>query len=172
MDRITRRRENPSAPLIPQGALACKDFGEFIGLVLVLPVFEIDGRQDDDYYWVWDATLPAEPYWESSAGYRIYSLGIEYEPETLVLVSPAGQRCGFYVGNELWIDPEHRGQGLGAELVLAMTELLGHSPCEDQEAVGFSPAGYAAHLKAWRLAHERAAAALEHAPGQPEPSIA
>lgn len=154
MRRINRLRRDPMAPLIPRGILRCASFDEFIGPVCVARGFAIDGRSFD-YHWVWVDPLSETPFWRSPAGYQILVLNSESEPAVLVLLAPNGERCGFYVGIELWIDPDHRGQGLGAELVLAMTELLGRSPREGQEATGFSPAGYAAHLKAWRLAHER-----------------
>jgi len=127
MGHINRFRKDPAAPLIPKGALRCATFDEFIGPVRVAESCAIDGR-DFDYHWIWDAPLPETPFWRSPAGYEILPLGPGYEPETLVLVAPNGERCGFYIGIELWIDPPHRGQGLGAELVLAMTELLGRSP--------------------------------------------
>lgn len=157
MGIVRRYREDSTAPLIPKGALRCATFDDFIGPVVVSEGFAIDGRSFD-YQWIWDASLLEDVFWRSPTGYEIFFLGPDYEPETMVLHAPSGERCGFYVGVELWIDQEHRGQGLGAELVLAMTELLGRSPLEELGVIGFSPEGYGAHEKAWRLAHERAAA--------------
>lgn len=157
MRKLARR--NPSAPLAPKAAWRSRQ-SDFVGAAMVSDRFSIDGRADRDYEFVWDADLHARPYWRSEDGYEIRAVpDPDFEPETMALLSPAGGRCGFYSGGQLWIDPEHRGRGLGAELVLAMADALGASPVRHHGGLGFSGAGIEAHREAWRRAVERAAEA-------------
>lgn len=150
MSTIAHVRFEPVTLLAPEALERYESADEFIGPALVSEQFAINGREDEDYEWIWDAPLPSTEMWRNAQGYEIWALDEDFEPQTLILISPNAERCGFYMGVELWIDPEHRGQGLGAELVLAMTHLLGRSPVQNGP-IGFSAAGYYAHVKAWEL---------------------
>jgi len=148
-------REDPEVALAPRAAWT-KSFAGFLGFSAVSRAFEINGRTDEEYEWIWNAPIYEKPFWRSPSGYEIRTVDPDFEPPTVVLLAPDGSRCGFYSGGQLWVDPEHRGQGLGAELVLALTEALGYSITAVNEGLGLSPEGYRAHFKAWRFAVERA----------------
>lgn len=128
---------------------------EFIGSVMVSDVFAIDGRCDETFELIWNAELCDRPYWRSEDGYEIRAV-LDYEPESMSLISPTGDRCGFIMKEHLWIDPDHRGRGLGAELVLALSDSIQDSPTADVSAIGFAPEGHYAFFKAWKMAVRRA----------------
>lgn len=148
-------RRDPESLLHPRAAWSAS-FDAFIGPSVALPVFGIEGR-DEEFDHIWDVRLHDAPLWASPDGYRICAVpDPDWTPETLVLVSPLEGACGFYSGGLLWVDAAHRGRGLGAELVLAMTDALEASPTAYHGGLGFSPSGMAAHQGAWRLAVRRA----------------
>lgn len=75
---------------------------------------------------------------------------------------------GFYSTGMLWIDPEHRFQGIGTALVILTCEHVGANPLRigrlnpfpddgltnDKSPLGFSYAGLNTHYKAYSLARE------------------
>ena len=132
---------------------------EFVGLATISDCFSIDGRQDEDYEWLWDVDFTGYPVaGEAEGGYRIVHLD-DWEPAgTVILVSPAEQMCGFYMDSQCWIDLEHRGKGLSTPMILAAADILGGSPVRDNEGcpVGFSEAGYRAHMAAHAFAVQEA----------------
>ena len=158
-------RRDPTAPLMPKVAWS-NTFSDFIGSFHVADIFAIDGRDEDEYDIIWDAPLHDKPLWRSPEGYEIRAVpDPDWEPETVVLLDPEGEPCGFYSGGQVWVDEEHRGRGLGAEMILAMADALGTSPTKYHGGLGYSQAGYQAHREAWRRATERAhAAGLEVSP--------
>ena len=109
---------------------------QFLGPIIISDVFRIDGRQDDDYEWLWTCADISDT-----------------EPESaFVLFDPKDDACGFYTDGQCWIDPEHRGKGLSIPLILAAVEYLGGSPTNNSQGLGFSRAGAAAHKAAHRHA--------------------
>jgi GNAT superfamily N-acetyltransferase len=155
---MSHTKKNPDEPLFPRcvwsvGLERFRGWG-----CMVSETFAIDARNDDDgtYEHIWDAEFGSKPIWRSADGLGIHPL-IDWEPPTVVLVSD-GQICGFDMGGQLWLDPEFRGKGLGAELVLALAEFARKCPADLDGLLGYSDAGMAAHEKAWKLAIERAVA--------------
>lgn len=136
------------------------DLGSFIGRYIIHPVFEIDGR-DETYDHLWEA-LEAEgaempDLARSPDGWTARWLP-DWEPKaTMGLLDPVGAPRGFYMGGQLWLDPEARGAGRSALLIGAAADLLGGPPTQNTDGIGFSPAGHAAHLSAWRRIREAAA---------------
>lgn len=137
---------------------------EFIGPDMIGEMFEIDGH-DEPYEHLWEEmicnaeTLPLLA--RSPEGYEARWLS-DWEPAaTLGLFAPDGSACGFYMGAQLWIDGGHRGQGLSRLLVAAAADLLGGSPTQNEEGLGFSEAGYWAHKAAWESI-QAAARRAEH----------
>lgn len=129
------------------------DLDAFIGPSLVLPVFEIDGRCGA-YDHLWEA-LEAEgvdlpDLARSPDGWTVRWLPDWEPPGTMGLLGPDGAARGFYMGGQLWVDPEARGAGRSALLIGAAADLLGDVPTQNRDGLGFSPAGHAAHLSAWR----------------------
>jgi GNAT superfamily N-acetyltransferase len=72
----------------------------------------------------------------------------------IVLVSSSNGVVGAYIGGALAIAPEHQGHGLGAELVFEFAYAFGVLPAWFMDVPAYSPAGVAAHRRAWHLAHE------------------
>jgi hypothetical protein len=132
---------------------------EFTGPALVLPVFGIDGRCGGyDHLWealgagAWDLPDLAR----SSDGWSARWLPDWEPPATMGLFDPDGAPRGFYTGGQLWVDEAARGFGRSALLIGAAADLLGGPPAQNAEGMGFSPAGHAAHVSAWRSIRESA----------------
>lgn len=133
---------------------------EFIGPAMVRPLFTIDGRVDDDYAWIWDQpVIVGRLVWAAGA----YSVRVIEDPDCeppvhAVLVHATEGLCGFYMAGQVWVDEVHRGRGLATPLILAVAETIGGSPVPNKTgtAIGFSPEGYHAHLRAHRTAVRRA----------------
>lgn len=68
------------------------------------------------------------------------------------LLDPDGIARGFYQGGIAWLDPDARGKGLSALLILAAADILGGRPTGEHSGIGYSAAGIAAHLSALRKA--------------------
>lgn len=132
----------------------------FTGPAIVLPIFEIDGR-DETYEHLWEALglegaeLPDLA--RSEDGWSVRWLSDWDPPATMGLLDPDGSPRGFYMGGQLWVDPEARGAGRSALLIGAAADLLGGPPAQNTQGMGFSPAGHAAHLAAHRDARRLAA---------------
>lgn len=136
------------------------DAETFVGPSLVLPVFGIDGRCGAyDHLWgaleAEGATLPDLA--RSRDGWTARWLPDWEPPGTMGLLDPGGAPRGFYTGGQLWVDEDARGFGRSALLIGAAADLLGGPPAQNTEGMGFSPAGHAAHLSAWRRIRETAA---------------
>ena len=124
-------------------------------MTIVSPVFEIDGRDDDETFdHLWECLdlegrdLPVLARDEDGWGARWID---DWEPPaTMGLFDPKGTPRGFYMGGMLWIDPDARGHGRSGLMTSAAADLLGGNPMGRHEGLGFSDAGLAAHLSAWR----------------------
>lgn len=164
---------------------------EFTGPAIIDDQYTIDGRRDEDYTPIWsiaglrdrddddpdeppapDAVILADdcalrwPVWTGD-GYAVREIK-DFEPEgTFVLVAPDRSLCGFYMDAQVWVDPAHRGKGLSSRLILAAADFHGGSPTRNTMGLGFSEAGYRAHLAAHRLAVAEA-----RAEGKPVPQDA
>lgn len=127
---------------------------EYTGPNMVLDVFGIDGRCGYyDHLWeemdVAGEDLPVLA--RNPEGWTARWLE-GFDPEaTLGLFNPAGEPQGFYMGGQIWIDPQARGQGRSALMINAAADLLGDCPAQNDQGMGFSPAGQAAHEAAWRV---------------------
>ena len=126
---------------------------EFTGPAIVLPIFDINGR-DEDYDHLWEAlenegeTCPDLA--RSSDGWTARWLPDWEPPATMGLLDPTGAPRGFYMGGQLWVDEGARGESRSSLLIGAAADLLGGPPTQNTSGLGFSPAGHAAHLAAWR----------------------
>src|SRR5690606_25875072 len=128
-DRRPRRQQGTL--IVPKPWELTSD--EFIGPYVVGEAFAIDGRNDADWEWVWDdeeafidGLRPA--VWISGCGrYAIREFEADFdEPEKLhlVLLHDNAQVVGFHFAGMNWVDPAHRGQGLGVQLVIEASEML------------------------------------------------
>lgn len=126
----------------------------FVGPHRVAETFAIDGREEE-YALYFEAPYDLSPAWTSADGLHAVHLVTDedWSPATAVLIESAtGDTVGFYAGGELWIEPEHRGRGLSAALILCLVDHLGRAAYDTSAGMGFSAAGYAAHAAAHRKA--------------------
>lgn len=126
----------------------------FLAGAMVSDAFAI--RADDgDYDFVldWPREDRGRPIW-SDGEYEVRPL-IGHEPETVVLVKAGNGRnvAGFDMDGQTYVAPRLRGRGYGTALVLSLAVHKDGLPFEDA-AMGFSPAGYAAHAAAHREARD------------------
>lgn len=125
----------------------------YAGPALVLDVFGIDGRCGAyDHLWEELEACGGDLPVLSRDGDGWTARWIEgFEPEaTIGLFTPEGKGVGFYMGGQLWIDTAERGQGRSALMINAAADLLGSCPAQNDQGMGFSPSGKAAHDAAWR----------------------
>ena len=152
------------------------DEEEFTGPAIVSSVFDIDGESEEF------AHLREALEQEGSElavmsrdddGWEARWLD-DWVPEaTMGLFDPDGRARGFYTHGQLWIDPEWRGHGRSRLLIEAAADLLGGCPAQNTQGLGYSEAGFAAHLAARReirLAAEEAGIDLEIETGAAEPA--
>ena len=143
---------------------------EFLGPCLVSPSFSIDasgGVESEEYGIFFTADTADRPLWSSPDGrYAVHSVADKehWEPFPTVLLKHNGKTIGFYAAGEAWVDEEHRGGGLGVEMIVAAAELCGSAPNRNAAGPGYSEAGYRAHLAAHRAIVERAVAAGRSVP--------
>jgi hypothetical protein len=147
-------------------SLASVSAAAFVGRHHVAEGYFFDGRAPE--YRAFFAARPApRPLWTSACGR--YSVAAVEDPDfevppTAVLNAPdfvtpppvllrhAARTVGFYYGGMAWIDREHRGRGLAPMMILAGCVAAGGPTYDTESTMGFSAAGFAAHLAAHREA--------------------
>lgn len=126
----------------------------YTGPALVLDVFGIDGRCGAyDHLWEEMDTCGEDLPVLSRDSDGWTARWVEgFEPEaTIGLFTPEGKGVGFYMGGQLWIDKAERGLGKSSLMINAAADLLGGCPAQNDQGMGFSPSGKAAHDTAWRI---------------------
>ncbi len=144
---------------------------EFVGRSHVHEGYRLDGRAPG-YAPFFAARPAAEPIWVSADGlYQVCAIDDPdfVMPETVVLPGPgsslptavllrtAGRTVGFYVAGMSWIDPGHRGRGLSPMMIVSACVLARGFAHDVSSTMGYSAAGYAAHVAAHREAARIAA---------------
>lgn len=130
---------------------------EFIGPAFIAGHFEVNGH-DEDYGFIWEAMNHQDenyPIVATRGGWKVKWL-MDCEPMTFGLIDPKGEPKGFYSGGASWIEPCDRGKGLSKLMIEAAADILGGCPCQNQHGLGFSKAGYQAHVSAYRQIVEEA----------------
>ena len=127
----------------------------FLGPAIINDIFDIDGRSEDfdglwDYLEKFGPDLPDLK--RDDQGWSARWLP-DWEPmPTLGLFDPEGHACGFYMRGQAWIDLEMRGKGKSHLMIRAAADLTGGSPSMNTDGLGYSQAGYQAHLSALKKA--------------------
>lgn len=131
----------------------------FLEGAVVSPAFAIRG--DDAEYeliYEWDPSDWGQPIWDDGEVAIRPLLG--YEPASVVMTKSGrrgGAVLGFNTDGHTYVDPSLRGNGYGAALVIALAVEKRGRPFPTP-AMGYSAAGYAAHVAAHRMAREWAIA--------------
>lgn len=73
----------------------------------------------------------------------------------VLLLAPDGDIAGGYLSCDLAVASDHRGKGLGAELVMQRALRDGELPTWNLDVPAYTPAGLAAHRSAWRQVRAR-----------------
>ena len=113
---------------------------------MVSDAFSFDGRNEDEYGHVLDWEDLTDPIW-TEGSYAIRGC-VDFEPDCVVLTHE-GETVGFYMGGQAWVDPEHRGNGFGAKMIVSCIAMSGRLP--DVRDIGFSAAGLSSHEVALKL---------------------
>lgn len=134
---------------------------EFIGPSIISEIFEIYG-DEEDYEHLWEDMRDSGasyPVMVQKDGWTVRWLE-GWEPEATMGLFRAsdgdGEPKGFYMGGHLWVDEDARGAGLSAMMIEAAADVLGRNPTQNNDGMGFSPAGYGAHASAWRAVCDKA----------------
>lgn len=133
-----------------------------------------EGEQDDDLLdidWIFgnkgldsvladarhmDGGLDPEPGTHDTPAFAAPGYAFRQVGAGVLLIAPTGEIAGGYLGCDVVVDPEHQGQGLGAELILERYLRDGDLPTWWLDAAAYSPAGEAAHRAAWHLLQDAA----------------
>ncbi|NDV52269.1 hypothetical protein [Salipiger sp. PrR003] len=142
--------------------LLSEEFEEVMSMAMVSPFCDIDGRSDAYEFLFEVDPVEGELIEVCADGYSIHAVDSADEP-AVILREPTGDICGFYYRFSSWIDEEHRGSGLGVEMILAYADHFKDRAWEgDLETcmggLGFSESGYAIHVQAQQKAAQRAVA--------------
>jgi ribosomal protein S18 acetylase RimI-like enzyme len=140
---------------------------------LLTPHFEtiMDNAMIDDFFYDFDATEESHSFyleadydeknviWSGADGYALCSLPDDDAP-TVLLFHKNTTVVGLYRDMMAWIDPDHRGKGLGTAMVVEFAEHFGENAFSSDEndpadGLGFTSAGFAIHQAAREIAMER-----------------
>lgn len=70
-------------------------------------------------------------------------------PAGILLFAPDGEIAGGYLSCDLFLGPDHRGKGLGMEIVIERCLRDGENPVLNLDESAYSRAGHACHIAAW-----------------------
>lgn len=140
---------------------------------LLTPHFEMimKNAQIDDFLYDFDASEESHSFyleaeydgknviWSGADGYALCSVPDDDAP-TVLLFHKENTVVGLYRDMMAWIDPEHRGKGLGTTMIVEFAEHFGENAFSSEEndaadGLGFTSAGYAVHQAAREIAMER-----------------
>lgn len=132
---------------------------DFIGPAIVMEHFEIDGGEYA-YFHIWESMHENRESYPLLArdkdGWEVRWFDDWDTVGNVCLFDPNGVGAGFYLEGQAWINEPDRGKGRAAMMINAAADLMGGSPTANLYGTGFSPAGYAAHAAAHRIACENA----------------
>jgi GNAT superfamily N-acetyltransferase len=134
---------------VPEKLMSTTERKLFGDIYMVSDMFDLDGRNEDEYGHIWEWESLTDTIW-SDGGYSIRGC-VEFEPDCVVLLDD-GRPVGFYMGGQAWVDPEHRGHGFGAKMIVSCIAMSGSLP--PVRDIGFSEAGFAAHRGALEILWE------------------
>nr|WP_250808272.1 hypothetical protein [Neorhizobium tomejilense] len=146
-------------------AILSDDYAAILDVAEVSETHSFNGREEYDFFF--DEELdPTNVIW-SEGDYAIADVG--YDDPTVMLFNN-GKVVGFYFELMAWLDPEHRGNGLATQMILAYAERFGDDCFARPRAkagcaMGFSPDGYDLHVRARERANELSASAIPPKPG-------
>jgi len=133
------------------------DLDTYVGPAMVTEVFAIDGAEENYEHLVESLIEEGEELpvvARDKEGWEARWLD-DWEPEATVgLFDPQGAYKGFYMSGQVWVEPGARGAARSALMINAVADMLGGCPTQNWAGMGFSPAGYAAHEKAHRIASQ------------------
>jgi GNAT superfamily N-acetyltransferase len=115
------------------------------------PVYAVSDDEAQDILDILRSVADRRPIWSSG----VYTIAVDdYSESSSLVLSHRDEIIGFYEGSCLWLDERHRGKGLSTPLILAAaTERSRDSRPTvlptDVDCHGYSPAGLAAHEKAF-----------------------
>jgi GNAT superfamily N-acetyltransferase len=137
-------------------ALLSEDFDAILDVAVVDESYDFGGRCGDYDFYFSDPFREANVLWTEG----VYSVCDCPESDNAAVVLFFGREpVGFYLDLMIWIDEAHRGRGLSSRMIAAFADCNGPGAFERGRDIawpgmGFSPAGYHAHLAARRIALE------------------
>jgi ribosomal protein S18 acetylase RimI-like enzyme len=131
----------------------------------------MENAQIDDVLYEFDATEESHSFyleadydetaviWAGADGYALCTVPDDDAP-TVLLFHKEKKVVGLYRDMMAWIDPDHRGKGLGTTMIVEFAEHFGENDFQSDhndaaEGLGLTDAGFAVHQAAREIAMER-----------------
>ena len=137
----------------PRTILTRRRFSTWMACALVSPTFDIsDDLTPYEHLLELDAACPdVLPAVATLNEYRFHPVSEMVCDDPAFVVLRRRDVVGFYLGPAVYVVPNHRGQRLGAAVIVAAAQHEGVPRIKVAEPLGFSPSGHAAHRDAWEL---------------------
>ncbi len=134
-------------------------FEDVLDNSMVCETFALDGEEEGMETLFSETKSDCSHVVTMDSDHSIYEVK-SWDMPTLVLFSPDDEVVGYYHNFQCFIHPDHRGHGLGVEMILTYARHFkdqAWSGSEDaDEGIGFSIKGYEIHAAAREAAQELA----------------
>ncbi len=155
-----------------------RQFKEMLKNAFIASTFTFDPHHEDyEHCTDPDNWAGLDPVW-SNEEYRIYALGLDWQPLTVVLTDANGDFAGIYMCPMCFVEDQHRGKGLAARMIAEFGWHYGeygyNNEYDDLTAgIGFTEGGYAAHESAALItkAESKARRAINNAHAEATPTL-
>lgn len=122
-------------------------------------LYDFDATDESHSFYLEEEFVSENVIWSGEDGYALCTLPHD-DAHTVLLFHKGVKVVGLYRDMMAWIEPDHRGQGLGATMIVEFAEHFGENAFTSEqndpaEGLGFTEAGYAAHKAAQEIAVER-----------------
>ncbi len=121
-------------------------------------LYDFDATEDSHSFYLESEFNRNDVIWSGAGGYNLCAVPGDDAPT--VLLFHDSRVVGLYRDMMAWVDPRHRGKGLGATMIVEFAEYFGEHAFRNEEddpsaGLGFTIAGFAAHRVARTIATER-----------------
>jgi GNAT superfamily N-acetyltransferase len=121
-------------------------------------LYNFDANEDSHSFYLDAEYDEANLIWQNDDGYRLCKVPGDDAPTVLLFHEESV--VGLYRDMMAWINPDHRGKGLGTTMIVEFADHFGENAFKNEqndpaEGLGFTDAGFAVHQNARQIAMER-----------------
>jgi GNAT superfamily N-acetyltransferase len=143
-----------------------EDYGTILTNATISPIFGFEVL-DETMSTLLEAGASELTVYDSDC--RGYTLHPSQAADAVIVLCHDGIPVGLYAAMTAWIDEDHRGQGLGVEMILAASRAYGRNAfiteaLDPRQGIGLSESCYEIHRKAMNVAFERQLQAIMRNP--------